>query len=243
MAALDVPDTEEEGLPEVEGGSGKTIRVVMAVKTSPRPEGRPAGNGEAVADSRSSRCGSDCNRTCSQPIWPTILQALWPKPRATTPDSLDAQAVAMADAGTVETVSSQGLYSSKAWITANAQPVKLVSAPAKPKHKAPIYDEAATVVAEAAEPEAGEEVVTNVSTSGGKGYGVNVGRFNSQGEAERVLMKTLLSENATLGNSLRKIVQKGGGFDANFLGLSQKEADLACRRLQARGVTCFTMGS
>jgi D-alanyl-D-alanine carboxypeptidase len=148
--------------------------------------------------------------------------------------------VKIADAGTVETVSSQQTLTVKAE-TANPKPMKLVSAPAKPKHKAPIYDEA-TVVAEA-DQAAGEEVVTNVSTSGGKGYGINVGRFNSHGEAERVLMKTLLSENATLGNSLRKIVQKGGGFDANFLGLSQKEADLACRRLQARGVTCFTMGS
>jgi D-alanyl-D-alanine carboxypeptidase len=45
-----------------------------------------------------------------------------------------------------------------------------------------------------------------------------------------------------LGTSLRKIVKKKGGFDANFLGLSQKEADLACRRLNARGVQCFTMG-
>jgi D-alanyl-D-alanine carboxypeptidase len=56
-------------------------------------------------------------------------------------------------------------------------------------------------------------------------------------------MKTLLAENATLGNALRKIVEKSGGYDANFLGLSQEEADLACRRLQARGVQCFTMGS
>ena len=88
-----------------------------------------------------------------------------------------------------------------------------------------------------------EEVVTTISSSGGNGYGINVGRFNSHGEAERVLMKTLLIENATLANSLRKIVQKSGGFDANFLGLTQKEADLACRRLQARGVQCFTMGS
>ena len=54
----------------------------------------------------------------------------------------------------------------------------------------------------AVEEPAAEEVVTNVSTSGGKGYGINIGRFNSYGEADRVLMKTLLSENATLGDAL-----------------------------------------
>jgi D-alanyl-D-alanine carboxypeptidase len=239
VAALDVPDTEEEGLPAVEGGSGKTIRMVMAVKTSPRPEGRPATagqNGEAVA-----AADPAVSDEAAAAMANDIAGALAEATAEPAPDSLDAQAVAMADAGTVENVSSQGLTVKAG--TANAQPIKLVSAPAKPKHKAPIYDEAATVVAEAEAPETGEEVVTNVSTSGGKGYGINVGRFNSHGEAERVLMKTLLTENATLSNSLRKIVQKGGGFDANFLGLSQKEADLACRRLQARGVTCFTMGS
>jgi D-alanyl-D-alanine carboxypeptidase len=237
MAALDVPDTEEEGLPEVEGGSGKTIRLVMAVKTSPRPEGRPAAKGEAVAAADQAAADQIATELASTNMADDIAGAL--AEATADPNSLDAQALAMADAGTVETVSGLTVKAN----TANAQPVKLVSAPAKPKHKAPIYDEAATVVAAVAAPETGEEVVTNVSTSGGKGYGVNVGRFNSRGEAERVLMKTLLSENATLGNSLRKIVQKGGGFDANFLGLSQKEADLACRRLQARGVTCFTMGS
>ena len=57
-----------------------------------------------------------------------------------------------------------------------------------------------------------------------------------------MLLETQLVESATLATSLRKVVQKGGGFDANFLGLGQEEADLACRRLQARGVQCFTMG-
>ena len=98
------------------------------------------------------------------------------------------------------------------------------------------------MVAKADVPVDGAEVVTRVSTSGGRAWGINVGRFNSQGEAERVLLKTQLVESATLGVSLRKIAKKSGGFDANFLGLTQDEADLACRRLQARGVQCFTMG-
>lgn len=86
------------------------------------------------------------------------------------------------------------------------------------------------------------EVVTRLSTSGGKHWGVNVGRFKTSDAAERVLVKTQLVESAVLGTSLRKVTQKGGGFDANFLGLTQEAADLACRRLMARSVNCITLG-
>jgi D-alanyl-D-alanine carboxypeptidase len=86
------------------------------------------------------------------------------------------------------------------------------------------------------------EVVTRISTSGGRHWGVNVGRFNTRGAAERALLKTQLTESATLNDGLRKVVGRGGSYDANFMGLTQEQADLACRRLQARAVQCFTIG-
>ena len=91
-------------------------------------------------------------------------------------------------------------------------------------------------------PAAPQEVVTRVSTSGGRHWGVNVGRFSSRYAAEKVLIKTALAEMATLDGSLRKVVQKPQGFDANFLGMSRETADLACRRLKARNVSCFMIG-
>ena len=109
------------------------------------------------------------------------------------------------------------------------------------KRNAPIFDQAAALPQTAAlEPE--QEVITRVSTSGGRYWGVNVGRFNSSYDAERALLKTQLAESATLNDSLRKVIQKSGGFDANFMGLSQDQADLVCRRLQARAVQCFMIG-
>ena len=42
--------------------------------------------------------------------------------------------------------------------------------------------------------------------------------------------------------STRKVVARKGGFDATFLGLSQGGADLACRRLAARGADCAVVG-
>ena len=86
------------------------------------------------------------------------------------------------------------------------------------------------------------EVVTRVSTSGGRHWGINVGRYPSEYKAERVLLQTALNEMSTLDGSLRKVVRKPTGFDANFLGLTRETADLACRRLQARNQTCFMIG-
>jgi len=89
----------------------------------------------------------------------------------------------------------------------------------------------------------GPEVVTRISTSGGRHWGVNVGRYNSRYDAERVLLRVALNEMGTLHGSLRRVVQRSGGFDANFMGLTREGADLACRRLQASGTTCFMIGS
>lgn len=87
------------------------------------------------------------------------------------------------------------------------------------------------------------EVVTRISTSGGAHWGINVGRYGSQYEAERVLVRIALNEMATLDGALRRVVQSPRGFDANFMGMSRETADLACRRLQARGMTCFMIGA
>ena len=60
--------------------------------------------------------------------------------------------------------------------------------------------------------------------------------------AERMLLKTALTEMSTLDGSLRKVVKSKSGYDAHFLGMPREKADLACRRLQARQVTCFMVG-
>jgi D-alanyl-D-alanine carboxypeptidase len=242
-------DSVDEALPEGEGGAGKTIRLVTAVKTSPRPVARPGG-GTAVA-------AAEVVDSIADSIAGAVAEAAAPPP---VPGTLDAQVQDLAAAGApparpvaeevtaVETVAAAtGEMAEEApalTITAPREtvPVRLVeAAPRPPKRRAPIYDDAPQALADAGA-DAGQEVVTQVSTSGGRHWGVNVGRFNTWAEADRVLMKTQLAEGETLGEGLRKIVQRGGGFDANFLGLGQQEAERACLRLQAKGTACFTMG-
>lgn len=100
-----------------------------------------------------------------------------------------------------------------------------------------------TVIVAAAVVDTGPEVVTRISTSGGRLWGVNVGRYNTRYNAERVLLKVALNEMTALDGALRRVTQRSGGFDANFMGLTREGADLACRRLQARGTMCFMIGS
>jgi D-alanyl-D-alanine carboxypeptidase len=227
----------------VAGGVGKTVRVAGALTVSPRPKGRPGATEVQVAAAEPAidealRSGIDSALAEALgmeivPADPAATQVASTDVVVVAPpaDTLEAQSLALAgvtpDAGSVEDV---------------AGVVALAAVAPPPARRKPIFDstEETTVVAEAEQVE--EEVVVRVSTSGGSHWGVNVGRFASRSEAERALLKTQLAESATLNSSLRKVVERGGGYDANFLGLSQDQADLACRRLQARAIQCFTMG-
>lgn len=124
--------------------------------------------------------------------------------------------------------------------TVGPAPVELAAVVPATKRSAPIFD-AVEVTEPAAE--ADEEVVVVMSTSGGRSFGVNVGEYPSRYEAEKALLKTALAESATLNEGLRKTSQSGGAWRASFMGLTQEQAELACRRLTARAVPCETVGS
>lgn len=102
---------------------------------------------------------------------------------------------------------------------------------------AEIAPEAAPLIAEA------PEVVARVSTNGGGHWGVHLGNFNSRDAAERALLQAAVAEAGVLEGGVRRVLQQNGGYDANIVGLSQEAADQACRRLAARGTTCFMLGT
>ncbi|MEL7254137.1 MAG: D-alanyl-D-alanine carboxypeptidase family protein [Pseudomonadota bacterium] len=100
----------------------------------------------------------------------------------------------------------------------------------------------------AREPQAGDPasdpvqtVVERVSTSGGRHWGITVGRYGSEFEARQVLLKVALNEMTTLDGSLRKVLRRPQGFDANFMGLTRETAEMACQRLQAKQITCLML--
>ena len=149
-------------------------------------------------------------------------------------EALQDQAVALADPALL-------LNDTVSLASAAPAPRPVRSAPNfdSPAEDTPVQQATADDTTATAQP---EQVVLVMSTSGGRHWGVNVGRFTTRSEAERALLRTQLAESATLNDSLRKVSERGGGYDANFMGLSQDQADLACRRLQARAIQCFTIG-
>jgi D-alanyl-D-alanine carboxypeptidase len=249
-----------------EGGAGKTIRLVMAVAASPRPRHRPdmtpppaemlvamedgiagalaeATSAEAppaVAEETIAAVVAEAPLSPDASAEPTVVSAPEEVSEETPQTDAVADAVALAalEIAKPEDESGPGLVAAEA----EPQPTKivaLVASPApRPRPEEMFADAEVTVVSAPAEP----EVVTRISTSGGRHWGINVGRFNTRASAERQLLKTALAETTTLNDGLRKVVERSGGYDANFVGLTQDQADLACRRLQARAIQCFTMG-
>ncbi len=87
------------------------------------------------------------------------------------------------------------------------------------------------------------EVVTRASASGGRNFSISVGRYTTRTAAEKALIATALSDMSSVGGAARRIVQRNGAFEANFTGMSEAEAMLACRRIAARGEECEPVGS
>ncbi|MEO0990351.1 MAG: D-alanyl-D-alanine carboxypeptidase family protein [Pseudomonadota bacterium] len=91
-------------------------------------------------------------------------------------------------------------------------------------------------------PVARPKIVSRISTSGARHYGIHIGSYPTRHKAESMLLQTALTEMGTLGDALRKVVHKNSGFDANFVGMTEEGADLACKRLAARGTDCQRLG-
>ncbi|MCU0907415.1 MAG: D-alanyl-D-alanine carboxypeptidase [Rhodobacteraceae bacterium] len=88
-------------------------------------------------------------------------------------------------------------------------------------------------------PEAPEtQVVTRLSTSGGRHWAVSLGRFNTRDSAERALLRAALAEIGTLDTADRRVRQTGGAWEATFQGLHEVAAGTACQRLALRGTDC-----
>lgn len=100
----------------------------------------------------------------------------------------------------------------------------------------------AALTPEAPTPAPKPRVVARVSSSGGRNWGVSLGLFGSNFAAERHLLTTALMDSDTLGEALRKVATRKTGYEANFVGMTQDGAQLACARLQARAMDCTVIG-
>ncbi len=207
-----------------DGHYGKTIRLTgaAAVKTSLRPRTRPGVEPAVIV-------AADINDAvkAAQNVDVAPLPDVKPEVK---PEELQVAQASVLPKKTPE-ARPKDLVQAKADSTPQIAPVDEIA-----------VNQAVLAAVTAPIPDPVQEVVTRVSTSGGRHWGINVGRYPSEYKARKVLLTVALNEMNTLDGSLRKVVKRKGGFDANFMGMSQDSADLACRRLQAKQVTCFMIG-
>ncbi len=214
--------------PETGTGAGKTIRLVGAPTRSIRPMPRPD-MAEAPSEEVLIALGESVEAVIEDVVEDLVAAAAAPE---AAPEPIVApEPVVVAEAAPAPEAPEEVVVAS-----AGAPQ----TAPAPPPRPAGIIL-ASVERDEPAEPVA-REIVTRLSTSGGRHWGINVGRYASQYEAERVLLKTALVEMATLGEALRKVARSPQGFDANFVGLTEEGAELACRRLESRSSSCRVIG-
>ena len=86
------------------------------------------------------------------------------------------------------------------------------------------------------------KVVTRLSSSDGRIWGIHLGGFSTRSEAEKLLLTTALRDLTSLDGAMRKIVTRGGKYHANFVGMTETLANRACDRLRAARQTCTAEG-
>ena len=88
------------------------------------------------------------------------------------------------------------------------------------------------------EEDAAPRMVTRPAAPGAGHWSVRLGDFPSRFDAERTLLRIALSESSLLGMGERRVGQRGNRFLADIAGLTQDQAQRACRRLVARTQDC-----
>ena len=227
--ASDLVADATDGNPNGTPTTGKTVRVSTAVATSvtprPRPESLDAGATAVAVVTPEARPATLAEGDTSD----MADTAPAPRPAEDTQIAAAAAAPASEADGTLTNVA-----------TASATEVAPTPLPpAKPKPE--IVFASVAPAGEAAPPPQAPEVVSRYSTSGSRDWAITLGRYPSRDAADKALLRVALAEPTTLDETLRKIVPRPSGFDATFVGLTQDQADFACRRIAARGLTCFTL--
>ncbi len=213
-------------------GIAKPIKVGSALKNAPRPRLRPqavvqvAATPEVLDTARQDSINSILVAVNEQS---SVEETTLP-PKGNPRDALSTRAKPLIDLATPQTGSTQPQTVTPTVVAFAAVPTSGPRPRARPQTR--------SAQIEVEEP----VVVTRLSTSGGRYWGINVGRYTSRYQAEKVLLRTALAEMETLDGSLRKVVQSPRGFDAHFLGMSHESAEIACQRLRSRNVTCDTLG-
>ncbi|WP_232816554.1 D-alanyl-D-alanine carboxypeptidase family protein [Paracoccus zhejiangensis] len=195
----------------------------MALASSNRPRLRPAARGEAVDQAVRMAVAQDTAAPQSASLAAPVLAsssrpAPAPRSRNAAPAPVQTAAAEPAAAAPASSNRDLNLNSSHA---------------PKPRSET-------VILAAMGEGDISPEAVEIVSRppAGSRGYGVNLGRYRSQAEADKLLLQVALQGGPALEGGRRHVANTNRGFEANFTGLSKASAQLVCDRAAARQEPC-----
>lgn len=193
----------------------------LSLASSMRPRLRPATRGEAVNEAVRMAVAED-----SQPVQTASLAA-GALSRSNRPAPAPRRGVAQPAA--VETAVA-------AAVTSTANRDLSLAASEAPKRRSETVILAAMGEGDIAEPEAVE--IVSRAPAGSRNWGVNLGLYRSQAEADRLLLQVALQGGPAIESGRRQVANTNRGFQANFVGLSKASAQLLCDRAAARQEPC-----
>ncbi|WCR12464.1 serine hydrolase [Paracoccus stylophorae] len=214
-------------------------RSRLTLASSSRPRLRPAARGTAVEDAVATAVASSVARTpqtasLAAPVLAASARPA-PAPRSRAGGASTAAIVAQAGDDQADAVAKAVAEAT----AADGNALSLLASPA-PKRRTDTVILAAMGEGDISEPEA-LEIVSRPADSG-RYWGVNLGRYRSQVEAEKLLLTTALQDGSLLDSANRRVADTVRGFEANFVNLSKSDALLACERLKARAQECRVVG-
>lgn len=80
-------------------------------------------------------------------------------------------------------------------------------------------------------------------TDSGRNWGVSLGTYTSQTEADRLLLSLALQDGNLFGAASRQVANTNRGFEPRFGNLSKGHAELACERMRSRSQPCSVIGN
>lgn len=203
----------------------------LALASSARPRLRPAARSEAVDQAVRMAAAQDAPTAAVQsaslaaPVLAASNRPV-PSPRARNRTEAVVQTAAAAEPALAPSTTSTGDLALN------------VSEAPKPRSETVIL--AAMGEGDVSDPAALE--IVSRQAMGAANWGVNLGRYRSQAEADRLLLQVALQGGPAVENGRRHVANTARGFEANFLGLTKASAQLVCDRAAARQEPCSLIG-
>ncbi|MFD1481858.1 D-alanyl-D-alanine carboxypeptidase family protein [Paracoccus nototheniae] len=208
----------------------------VALASSNRPRARPgsAVAPEAIEEAIATAVASDSAPAASASLAAPVLAASsrpTPSPRRSASTAAVAPAPAVvAEAEATPAPQPQAAAGSLVLDSSN-----------KPKPRSETVILAAMGEGDLGNPEALE--VVRRPTDSGRSFGVSLGLYTSQAEADRLLLGLALQDGNLFGAASRQVANTNRGFEPRFGNLSKGHAELACERMRSRSKPCTVLGN